>query len=124
MDDQTGEEYYIKFSAQTITEVKNRLMQQGMQRNHTVMHEVEVDGCCIVEIWQKESDVDKSVALGLEKLPNGTLFIGSYVENDAVWEGVKNGEFRGWSIEALFQDVSITMSEEKLLEKVREILES
>lgn len=121
VDEETGEEYYVKFTSETIRAVAYRMMKQGMQNNHTVMHEVEVDGCYIVESWIKENENDKSVALGFD-LPIGTWFIASHVENDAVWAGVKSGEFRGWSIEAYFDEVSVSMSDEKLLAELQKIL--
>lgn len=121
VDEETGQEYYITFKAETIRDVAYRMMKQGLQGKHTVMHEVEVDGCYITENWLKEYDQDKSVALGFD-LPVGTWFVGSHVENNAVWESIKSGEFRGFSIEAYFDEVSVSMSDEKLLAELQKIL--
>lgn len=121
VDDTTGDEYYVKFTAETIRAVAYRMMKQGMQNQHTVMHEVPVDGCYITENWIKDNEQDKSVALGFD-LPIGTWFVGSHVENNAVWEGVKDGTFRGWSIEAYFDEVSVSMSDEKFLAEVKRLL--
>ena len=108
-DDDTGEEYYITFPKETIREVAFRMMKQGMQGNHTAMHAVSVGGCNIVETWIKESEMDKSIELGFTELPVGTWFVGDHVENDAVWNEVKDGTFKGFSIEAMFKDIGVDM---------------
>ena len=67
-------------------------------------HQVPVAGITTVETWMKEGQSDKSVELGISpKLPVGTWFIGQLVEDDTVWNDVKSGVLKGFSIEAYFQ---------------------
>jgi hypothetical protein len=40
---------------------------------------------------------------GFEDLPLGTWFMTMKINNDDVWEKVKQGEFNGFSLEALFK---------------------
>ncbi len=64
----------------------------------------------VVESWLKEGKQDKSVQLGLPELPDGTWFIGTHVDEDAVWEDVKMGKVKGYSIEGFFNEVGVAMS--------------
>ena len=54
----------------------------------------------IVESWIKTSENDKSVSYGLNE-PIGTWFIGMKVNNDEIWQRVKDGFYKGFSIEAV-----------------------
>ena len=58
----------------------------------------------MVESWIIEDDkLDKSRAYGLE-LPVGTWMVSMKIENDSIWRRVKDGEFKGFSIEGYFVD--------------------
>ena len=70
----------------------------------TLEHAEDVDGVSFVESWIKEGEQDKSVHLGI-KAPVGTWFVGGYVDNDELWEKVKSGEVKGFSIEGLYSEV-------------------
>ena len=39
---------------------------------------------------------------GYDKVSDGSWFVSMKVENDAVWESVKNGTFKGFSVEGVF----------------------
>lgn len=97
------EEYYLEFSKEAIDKISKNYFKMGFQTNWTEAHKDEVEGLTITESWIKESmTMDKSVALGLDAdLPIGTWFIGCYCENDDIWSKVKEGNYMGFSIEAL-----------------------
>jgi hypothetical protein len=76
----------------------------GYQRNATIEHDYEVDGTTIVESWIIEDDtLDKSRAYGLD-LPVGTWMVSMKIDNESIWKRVKDGEFKGFSIEGYFVD--------------------
>lgn len=97
------DEYYLEFSADAIDKISKNYFKMGFQNAWTEQHNEEIEGLTITESWIKCDNVyDKSIALGLDnELPIGTWFIGCYCENDEIWEGVKNGTYNGFSIEAL-----------------------
>ena len=104
IDPETNEEYYARYSSDVIRQVAQRYMKMNQHHNATVMHQVPVAGITTVETWMKEGQSDKSVELGISpKLPVGTWFIGQLVEDDTVWNDVKSGVLKGFSIEAYFQ---------------------
>lgn len=98
-DEFTGEEYYIRFSAESIAQLARRFL---AEREVTLDHERFAPGAYIAESWIKEDmEKDKSVALGLNpELPIGTWFLTTYVDGQELWEQVKDGRWRGYSVEA------------------------
>ncbi len=77
-----------------------------------------MNGVTVVESWIKEGDADKSIALGMNELPDGTWFIGAKVEDDSVWNDIKAGKVRGFSIEGYFSEVNVSMAECNTNEKL------
>ena len=98
-----GERYYVYFSEQTIENVARKFMKNGFGAEVTLEHGQKTDGVYLTELWLVEQPTkDKSNLYGFT-LPKGTLFAVYKVENDAVWEKVKDGTFNGYSIEGLFE---------------------
>lgn len=98
-DDYTGEEYYLRFSAEAIAQLSRKFLSE---RYVTIDHEREARGAYVSESWLKaDMEKDKSVALGLNPdLPVGTWFLSTYIDSNELWEEVKDGRWTGYSIEA------------------------
>ena len=120
------EEYYLEFSKEAIDKISKNYFKMGFQTNWTEAHKDEVEGLTITESWIKESmTMDKSVALGLDAdLPIGTWFIGCYCENDDIWSKVKEGNYMGFSIEALIGVEEFEKQVEELNENNMDINET
>ena len=57
-----------------------------------------------------------------EKVPNGSLWGSAKVDNDEIWEQVKNGEFKGFSVEGMFKQLEpVTMDEETINKIIKTI---
>lgn len=98
-----GDEYYLEFTKESIEKMSQEFMKEYRQSEITVDHEDIAPEVTVVESWLK-SDLykDKSVALGLnEQLPIGTWFAGMKVNNVEVWERIKAGELKGFSVESM-----------------------
>ena len=98
------EEFYIKFSRQTIEKVAHKFMMEMrlMSTNHE--HSEELAHNTIVESWVTLGKNDKSYELGLNP-PPGTWMIAMHVGSDKYWsEYVKSGKVKGFSIEGLFAE--------------------
>jgi hypothetical protein len=109
IDQQTGEEYYIYFDKDTVYKCAHQFMLKNLHHNHTLEHEHKVNGCTVVETWLKEDENDKSTHLGID-VPVGTWLVGSYVQNDDLWEEVKLGKVKGFSIEGIFDHMVAELS--------------
>lgn len=99
--DETQGEYYVKYSKETIQKIAHNYFKQNLHHNATLEHEAPVVGLTLVESWLIEGENDKSKEFGFS-LPVGTWFGGMKVENDEVWNKVKSGEVKAFSIEGMF----------------------
>jgi len=100
-DDKTEEEYYVKYSKDTIRAIAYNYLKQNMTNNATVEHAKTVEGVSLVETWIIEGENDKSKNFGFD-LPEGTWFGCMKVENDEVKKQIQNKEVLGFSIEGNF----------------------
>ena len=121
-----GNEFYISFDETTIEKLAQDFLANDYQHNITVDHQEEANDIVIVESWIKTSD--KSVSYGLNE-PIGTWFIGMKVNNDEIWQRVKDGFYKGFSIEAVVgldelinnNNLQLAMDKE-FIDKLREII--
>ena len=100
-----GDEFYVEFTKESIEHMSQQFFKDYKQNEITLDHETTASDVTVVESWLK-SDLfkDKSVALGLnESLPIGTWFVGMKVNQIDVWDRVKSGELRGFSVESLLR---------------------
>ena len=122
-----GREFYISFDEATIEKLAQDFLANDYQHNITIAHQQGVDDIVVVESWIKTSENDKSVGYGLNE-PIGTWFISVKVNNEEIWNKVKNGDYKGFSIEAMVGldenlelNNQLSMNEE-LIEKLKEII--
>jgi hypothetical protein len=101
--DGEGNPYYVYFTPETIEMIARKFMKNKFNGEVTVEHGKKVNGVYLTESWiVEQSAKDKSNIYGFT-LPKGTWFGIYKVDNDNVWEKVKNGTFKGYSIEGLFE---------------------
>lgn len=117
-----SEEYYIQFPKETIENLAHNYLKDDYVYSFTKHHNSEADGISIVESWVKLSENDKSVDLGLD-VPVGTWLIGAKVENEEVWEGIKRGEMKGFSVESFLNFNEIMMQKQEIKNMTEEKLE-
>lgn len=126
--DKNNEEYYMKFERETIEQLAHDFYKKNLHHTTNLQHQYPVTGVTIVESWLKEGNSDKSLALGLSDLPDGTWFIGAKVDDDSVWEEVKSGAIRGFSIEGMFTEQSVEMNfvnvESMLIKEIEQLMAS
>jgi len=116
------DEFYIYFSKDTVRKASQMFLMKGNQANATVEHELSVQGVCMVETWLKEDmEKDKSAIYGMND-PVGTWMGCLKVTNDQVWNDVKDGKFKGFSIEGYFADKMKMSKQPSLLDEVVAIL--
>jgi hypothetical protein len=107
-----GEEFNIYFTAQTI-EKTNELFMKNLNLNKiTSQHERDVEGVSVIESWiVEDSKQDKSNIYNLNA-PVGSWIVKMKVYNDSEWVRVKNGEYKGFSIEGKYKEAEIKASEQ------------
>lgn len=122
------EEFYVTFSKDVVEKLSQRFLKNGFQKNWTAAHERDIEGVTLTESWIKvDMEKDKSVALGLDaNLSEGTWFLGCKVENDDVWQSIKNGEYHGFSVESFVEleqfAIHSEIDEDSFLDKLKSII--
>jgi hypothetical protein len=126
-NDKTKDEYYIYFSEATIRKASELFLINANQNNSTLEHSQKLKGMSVVESWIVEGENDKSKNYGFN-FPKGTWVISMKVNNDEIWNKVKLGEVKGFSIEGYFADryemnsKNIDMEEKAMVEKIKELI--
>ena len=97
-------EFYVQFDAQTIEAIVQRFFLNGYQSQVNLQH----DGKIVEGVVMYESlIIDKERGIQFQDLPEGS-WVGSFkVNNDMVWEKIKSGEMKGFSVEGIFNHVKI-----------------
>lgn len=95
------EEFYLTFDKNAIERLVNKFMSNYGQKSFTIDHMEPADGIVITESWLvKDTENDKSNALGLENVSDGSWIIGCKINNDEIWQSIKEGRWHGFSIES------------------------
>jgi hypothetical protein len=120
-------EFYIYFSEDTVRKASELFLMRANQNNATLEHEKKMlEGMSVVESWIIEDEKqDKSAKYGFN-LPKGTWMISMKVNNDEIWNKVKAGEVKGFSIEGYFVDkyeMSLQETEDdRLIKAIRDLI--
>jgi len=120
------EEYYIYFSEETVKKASELFLMRSNQNNATIEHAKPITGMSVVESWIIDNpEVDKSKEYGFN-LPKGTWMISMKCNNDEIWNEVKAGTVKGFSIEGYFADkLEMSIEQEKkndIINQLKELL--
>lgn len=120
-----GNEFYITFSEQTIEKLAHEFFKNQSNNNSSLEHEVKLEGMSVVEGWIVEDPKnDKSNAYGKE-YEKGTWVTMMKVDNNEVWEKVKSGDIKGFSIDAVLGLTKLNLkSEIKMTNEVKDSIVS
>lgn len=126
-NDGGGKEYYVVFPKETISKIVLKFFKKGYQSNVNLMHDANqaVEGVTMFESWITDQSRGIKPMQGFEDAPDGSWFGSFKVENDDVWNKIKNGEYKGFSVEGIFnykkekEEISV---EEALWSKIIDIL--
>lgn len=100
---EAGEEFYMIFKAETIRAMAQKYLAEGRQNEVNLMHVdgSEVKGVEMVQFFLKDKSRGIDPA-GFDDIADGSLFAEYHVLNDDVWAQVKDGTFKGFSLEGYF----------------------
>jgi len=118
--DESGKPFYVKFSPETIEKIVHKFFKSQPSSAVNLMHEELTEGVYIFESFI--IDDRKRTPEGFDKMPNGSWFVSMKIENDEVWEKVKDGTFKGFSIEGIFIDQATKNLDKQLIDEVIRVL--
>jgi len=119
-------EYNIKFSKETVNKAARLYLKKLNNNNATLEHKTEVEGVSVVESWTVDNPkMDKTALYDLNAVEGAWAVIMS-IDNDKVWEEIKNGTYLGISVEGYFSDkleMSLQIAkEQELIDKIKSII--
>lgn len=95
------QEFYISFTKESIEKMSQDFMKNYRQNEVTLDHDEMANDITITESWLVEDPYkDKANALGIN-VPKGTWMVGMKVNQIDVWDRVKSGELKGFSVESM-----------------------
>ena len=101
-NDPVNGDHYVIFPADTIREMAQKYLTEGRADRVDLMHDGDdVGGVHLVQWFLKDSA--KGVApAGFDDIADGSLFAEYHVEDDAIWQQIKDGTFKGFSMEVFY----------------------
>jgi hypothetical protein len=119
-------EFTISFSEETIAKIQELYLKKNYNNNVTVDHDHNVDGVSLIESWIVEDEKnDKSNIYNLNAV-KGSWVVKMKVYNEEVWQQIKDGKFKGFSIEGKFDGLDQLQAEshEDIINEIKELLKS
>ena len=101
----TAGEYYIVFTRDIIEMMVEKMSFEGKLNNITLNHNGQlVEGVTLVELFIKDSSKGLNPNY-LSDVTEGSLIASYKVENEDIWNQIKAGEFRGFSLSGIFSAI-------------------
>lgn len=124
-----GFEYYITYNRKTIEAMTEKYFKMGLQNNVDTMHNFELEeGITLTQMFIKDSEKGVNPT-GFEDVNDGSLFAEFHVENNEVWNDIKEGKYKGFSLAGVFiqnevKEIKETYNKEnKILNKMNKVKE-
>tara|TARA_R100000656_G_scaffold16829_1_gene15907 strand:+ start:285 stop:884 length:600 start_codon:yes stop_codon:yes gene_type:complete len=117
-----NEKFFVVFKKDTINKIVNKFFKQGYSNKINLMHDQEMDGVYVIESLIIDNERGSIAPKEFEKVPNGSWWGSMRVENNEVWELVKNGNVKGFSVEGMFGQDKSRNIQEKIINKIRDVI--
>ena len=122
--DEEGE-YYVMFTKDQIKKIVQRFFKKGYQAKVNIEHGKPVNGVYMFESYIIDRERGVNPPKGFEDVANGSWFGSFKVENEGLWKKVKDGTFKGFSVEGLFKyekTGEVMTKEEEIMSQIFKIL--
>lgn len=122
---ENGEKFFVKFSAKTIEQIREKQSRLGLNNNFNLMHDPRqiAEGVYMLDNLIIDNERGKVAPKEFEKVPNGSLWGSAKVDNDEIWNAIKAGEFSGFSVEGMFKQLEPVEMDENLINKIRQTIQ-
>jgi hypothetical protein len=119
-DDIRGE-YYVVFDKESIFKIAKKWARSNQYNSVNAHHKTPImNGVSLFESYIIDRERGVMPPNGFEEVADGSWFVSYLIDNDDVWAKVKSGEFKGFSVEGVFDFPED--KEEQLIEEMKEIL--
>lgn len=94
--------YYVTFGKEAIRQLAEKYLADGFQNRVDTAHDgKEVDDVQMVQYFIKDTAAGIAPE-GFDDIADGSLFAEYHVTNDEVWDEIKAGTFKGFSVEIFY----------------------
>lgn len=117
-------EHYVKFSAETIKQIAIKFAKKKYNQNVNLMHDAnqKVNGVTMFESFIVDRQRGIMPMAEFKDVADGSWFGSFYVENEEVWSAIKDGTYKGFSVEGLFDYEQPKSAEQNALETIEKLL--
>jgi hypothetical protein len=119
--DEIRGEYYVVFDKESIFKIAKKWARSNQYNSVNAHHKTPImNGVSLFESYIIDRERGVMPPIGFEEVADGSWFVSYLIDNDDVWAKVKSGEFKGFSVEGVFDFPED--KEEQLIEQMKEIL--
>jgi len=124
--DDNGEVFYVMFRKNTIKDIVFKYMRNGFNANTNLMHDPKqlAEGVYVFESLVIDESRGIKAPDSFEDAPDGSWWGSMKVDNNEIWQSIKDGTFQGFSVEGVFKQAKSKSVEEEIIEKVRDLLKN
>lgn len=120
-----GKKFNIWFSKETISKTAELFMKHQNLNKWTLEHDQKTEGVSVIESWIVEDPKNDKANLYNLDPKGGEWVIMTKVYNDEVWNEVKEGRYKGFSIEGMFdgfEQLQSKTKEEQVIEELKNLI--
>lgn len=114
---------YLQIDKANVMKAAQKFFKRGNQANVNLFHDAAPGGVYVFESFITDKERGILPMKGYEDAKDGSWFISMKVENDEVWNKVKAGELKGFSIEGFLGLAKMSQTEDEvLLQKITDLI--
>lgn len=131
---ETNGEFYVKFSADTIRKIAEKFFNEQRTLSVNIEHSTITNNAIVIESYF--IDHNRGISpIEYPSAPNGSWYVTMKINDANLWETIKNGNLKGFSIEGVFNiseefnkieqvnNVELPKLEEKEIKQIEELKE-
>jgi hypothetical protein len=122
--DENGNLFGVVFRAKTIFDIALKFTKNGFNKNINLDHDKNqiAEGVWLFESRIIDSERKSFAPEGFEDAPDGSWWGSMYVENDEIWKQIKEGTFKGFSVEGMFLQSKPKDVEDETIEQIQNLI--
>lgn len=119
--DESGFEYLVQFSAETIEKLVEKFFASGLQNNVSLEHSIGVSGVTVFESFLINSERGIK-PIEFPEATDGSWYISMKVNDDSIWEAIKKNSLAGFSVECFMSPIKMSAQKNEKTDWVENIL--
>ena len=120
-DEQSNKGFLVVFDKQSIWDIALKFFKNNLNNQTNEMHQTNqfAQGVWVFESMILDQSRGIKAPEGFKQEADGSWFISMKVDNPEVWEKVKSGQYKGFSIECRFKEEKVNKDVDELIEELK-----